>query len=559
MNAPNTDPANALDRPLATTCARLDGALQLGTAAVPQVRAQYLRDGTVVGGKGQPAAVEREDWDLSSSLTFPQSDINAVNATAFSVAFKETLTDSLNDLVSRTADFATVSAFHEESCTILALSPGSIVVDFSLRVTGAEMELVLSLFAALRGGASNLVVVVDGVTHLANTAYLMTPSVHEVEDTADGAETHCEGADCKARLSCELTPCPEQQWNSTGCTTISAPSFDSVRVMCVEPPCVPVTCGCGVHDCVPVICEGADGVATGGYHCDPCETGHHGDDGLGWWPLLLWALGLSILITAALQKLATGECCGRSINPPFTVVMFFVGYLIAQWVSHEHEVGKTMKDWTQHSHVLIDSVDSWKQTHPHVILFCLLPPLLFEDASSMDFYTFRKVLKSSALLAGPGVLLSMLLTGPPARPPTPSLCVLLIPAVPATVAAALSMAIFGFETSTATDPHTLLEVTVDRCATRNSNSRYQPSLFCMSWCPDFEFRGTQASCRHAPAAGWDAGGDRPGGGLRGAERLGRAGQAQLHDRRGVPSERRHCSGRVHGDAGGCWRLRHDCG
>ena len=61
--------------------------------------------------------------------------------------------------------------------------------------------------------------------------------------------------------------------------------------------------------------------------------------------------------------------------------------------------------------LLANSVISWKAAHPHVILLVLLPPLLFEDASSMDFYVFKKVLMSSMILAGPGVGLSLLLTG----------------------------------------------------------------------------------------------------------------------------------------------------
>ena len=33
--------------------------------------------------------------------------------------------------------------------------------------------------------------------------------------------------------------------------------------------------------------------------------------------------------------------------------------------------------------VMMESVLAWKSAHPHVILFVLLPPLLFEDAASM--------------------------------------------------------------------------------------------------------------------------------------------------------------------------------
>jgi NhaP-type Na+/H+ or K+/H+ antiporter len=142
---------------------------------------------------------------------------------------------------------------------------------------------------------------------------------------------------------------------------------------------------------------------------DPCEQGHHGDDGLSFWPFLLMGLFVAIMYTTCLTALANGACCGKSLNPPFTVLMFFTGFFLSEWVSHEHFIGDTMKDNFESSHILINSVDAWKGAHPHVILFCLLPPLLFEDAASMEFYTFRKVLMSSILLAGPGVAMSMIL------------------------------------------------------------------------------------------------------------------------------------------------------
>ena len=46
-----------------------------------------------------------------------------------------------------------------------------------------------------------------------------------------------------------------------------------------------------------------------------------------------------------------------------------------------------------------------------------------------------------------------------------------------------------------------------RCATRNSHSRCQPSCFCMSCCPDFEFRG---QCRADAVAKFPAGDPRHG-------------------------------------------------
>jgi NhaP-type Na+/H+ or K+/H+ antiporter len=57
------------------------------------------------------------------------------------------------------------------------------------------------------------------------------------------------------------------------------------------------------------------------------------------------------------------------------------------------------------------SVAAWARVDPHVILFVLLPPLIFESAFSLNVHVFKKVAFSSMLLAGPGVVLSVALTG----------------------------------------------------------------------------------------------------------------------------------------------------
>lgn len=51
--------------------------------------------------------------------------------------------------------------------------------------------------------------------------------------------------------------------------------------------------------------------------------------------------------------------------------------------------------------VLLLVIAAAQESHPHVILFILLPPLLFESAMHMDFHVFKNVLGSSLLLAVP--------------------------------------------------------------------------------------------------------------------------------------------------------------
>ena len=69
------------------------------------------------------------------------------------------------------------------------------------------------------------------------------------------------------------------------------------------------------------------------------------------------------------------------------------GYLVAAWVTEDNWATSYIStlDPTSITSVLINSIKAWKGAHPHVFLFCLLPPLLFEDAASMEFYTLKKV------------------------------------------------------------------------------------------------------------------------------------------------------------------------
>jgi NhaP-type Na+/H+ or K+/H+ antiporter len=47
---------------------------------------------------------------------------------------------------------------------------------------------------------------------------------------------------------------------------------------------------------------------------------------------------------------------------------------------------------------------------PHTILLILLPPLLFEASSKVDWHTFKRVSGQSIILAFPGVILAIGLT-----------------------------------------------------------------------------------------------------------------------------------------------------
>jgi len=61
--------------------------------------------------------------------------------------------------------------------------------------------------------------------------------------------------------------------------------------------------------------------------------------------------------------------------------------------------------------VFLDGRNSFSYFDPHALFFVILPPLLFESASGMNWHVLRKVLPSSLILALPGVLVNVALTG----------------------------------------------------------------------------------------------------------------------------------------------------
>lgn len=127
------------------------------------------------------------------------------------------------------------------------------------------------------------------------------------------------------------------------------------------------------------------------------------DDGLGGMPALLLMLGIGCAVATLLVKLSSHKICGRRMGLPFTVVMFLFGFTVETI---------TTLDFVKQNFSRMDlSVSGWVNTHPHIILFVLLPPLLFEDSASIDYHVFRKSLPSSVLLAGPGVMISSALSG----------------------------------------------------------------------------------------------------------------------------------------------------
>ena len=71
--------------------------------------------------------------------------------------------------------------------------------------------------------------------------------------------------------------------------------------------------------------------------------------------------------------------------PPYTVLMFMIGFLFDAYSDSLPTLIAT-------------SMEGWKHTHPHFILYIMVPPLLFESSFNVEWGAFRsKVHKQPAL------------------------------------------------------------------------------------------------------------------------------------------------------------------
>lgn len=92
---------------------------------------------------------------------------------------------------------------------------------------------------------------------------------------------------------------------------------------------------------------------------------------------------------------------GRWIKLPYTVMLFVLGILIG-WVD-EYSLLPDNETFEQ-CIAMISSMD------PDFILYVFLPILVFDAAYEMDLHVFRKTFANAALLAGPGLVIGMLMT-----------------------------------------------------------------------------------------------------------------------------------------------------
>jgi hypothetical protein len=94
---------------------------------------------------------------------------------------------------------------------------------------------------------------------------------------------------------------------------------------------------------------------------------------------------------------------------PISVVMFIFGGLLGLFFEKVTKRGS--EHWGRGFDDLFGGLQAAAFMDPHALLYILLPPLLYESASCMDWHVLKKLIPSSTLMAVPGVVINTLLTG----------------------------------------------------------------------------------------------------------------------------------------------------
>ena len=126
------------------------------------------------------------------------------------------------------------------------------------------------------------------------------------------------------------------------------------------------------------------------------EGDHHGPD-----TAPLFFIMIAIVIGAATRHFL------KALPFPFTVLLLIIGIILGVLT----RVG-AFEHWGSIDVSFIANSLTWAaHMDPHLLLFVFLPILIFEAAFAMDLHTFKKSATNSIILAVPGIIVALLLTG----------------------------------------------------------------------------------------------------------------------------------------------------
>ncbi|MBT3647291.1 MAG: cyclic nucleotide-binding domain-containing protein [Flavobacteriales bacterium] len=142
--------------------------------------------------------------------------------------------------------------------------------------------------------------------------------------------------------------------------------------------------------------EGEHGEKHGGEHAEEHGGGHHGPDISG-----LFFIIMAVFIGAFTRHFL------KIIPIPFTAVLLIIGIILGVL----NRMGLFMH-WGPVDVSFVNDSFIWAANiDPHMLFFVFLPILIFEAAFAMDLHTFKKSAVNSVILAVPGILVALLLTG----------------------------------------------------------------------------------------------------------------------------------------------------
>jgi len=111
-------------------------------------------------------------------------------------------------------------------------------------------------------------------------------------------------------------------------------------------------------------------------------------------------LNTIILIMAGILVGVLVKVLTRYVKVPYTVLLFAIGIVL----------GILSKTCLSDLAFTTEGIRLISEMDPDIILFVFLPILVFDAAYEMDLHVFRKTLFNASVLAGPGVVICMLLT-----------------------------------------------------------------------------------------------------------------------------------------------------
>ena len=122
------------------------------------------------------------------------------------------------------------------------------------------------------------------------------------------------------------------------------------------------------------------------------DLGGHGHDGV------VSTLGFFLLSNFIGGLIFT---CSHLVSPDqrpsFTLLLFFCGCLLSAFSG---SIGGSLEEM----------IETAQDARPTIILYILLPILIFRSALHIEYHIFKRVLGQAVLLAGPGVMICLVLT-----------------------------------------------------------------------------------------------------------------------------------------------------